>query len=73
MNGKETSSARPAPIHEGDRFQSGNTVYIVTEVGRFGRPCWVVTEDRRLQTRLHHALLRTMARLPAASSSDRSE
>lgn len=62
--------ADKTPIHEGDRFRSGKTVYIVTEVGRFGAPNWVVTEDRRAQRLFHHRELRTMTRLPSASSPD---
>lgn len=66
-------SAHKSPIHVGDRFQSGATIYIVTEVGRFGAPNWVVTEDRRRQGLFHHHELRAMTRLPSKSLSDSDE
>jgi hypothetical protein len=52
------------PIRVNDRFEaSDGTVWIITECGLFGRPYWIVSEDRNRQTCMSRASLERMKRL----------
>ena len=53
------------PIREGSQFVGKDgEVWTVTEIGRFGRPYWVVSADQCRQTIFHRNVLETMERLP---------
>lgn len=64
MTKKKNTKQKPFRVAVGDRFQtrSGN-VWIVTERGLFGRPHWVISEDRNRQTLMHSRELARLKRL----------
>lgn len=55
---------RAIPIRVGDQFKMSNgSIWIVTECGLFGRPYWIVSEDRNRQTCMAKFQLEQMERL----------